>query len=67
MFGKTPEQIYEIFILLSIKTRIETPTQLMQVKAFVIIFILLSIKTRIETYCRDILHHDRQNFYPTIH
>ncbi len=56
-----------IFILLSIKTRIETPDYHIPGDS-VWIFILLSIKTRIETmpfhnqnsgYCH--------NFYPTIH
>ena len=42
-------KILKIFILLSIKTRIETKDGGMRVLEEVNIFILLSIKTRIET------------------
>ena len=56
-----------IFILLSIKTRIETCQSHLPGYAKYLIFILLSIKTRIETNSVLIGKWLTQNFYPTIH
>jgi len=56
-----------IFILLSIKTRIETGESMLPVIHPGDIFILLSIKTRIETERADKRTLARNNFYPTIH
>jgi len=57
--GKTsPKELAAIFILLSIKTRIETADLSREPDPRNIIFILLSIKTRIETSDNLIHHHD---------
>ena len=56
-----------IYILLSIKTRIETKRKILDGTAYQQIYILLSIKTRIETnryHFRDLTKLD---LYPTIH
>ena len=57
----------EIYILLSIKTRIETELATEQQLAIQDIYILLSIKTRIETWILMKLHQIHPNLYPTIH
>ena len=49
--------LINIFILLSIKTRIETSLSLAWIKCYNWIFILLSIKTRIETKQIDRIYH----------
>jgi len=48
--GAISRIVASIFILLSIKTRIETPFNTKLLPLWSIIFILLSIKTRIETF-----------------
>ena len=58
---------YPIFILLSIKTRIETFSDDDTPKPMYLIFILLSIKTRIETMKTENLYRFSIHFYPTIH
>ncbi len=57
----------EIFILLSIKTRIETLLLLIRHSLLLWIFILLSIKTRIETANEMHRKNVEYDFYPTIH
>ena len=57
-----------IYILLSIKTRIETTLEAGKPDDGIDIYILLSIKTRIETRHNSIvLQRFVANLYPTIH
>ena len=57
-----------IYILLSIKTRIETDDNSMTITLRDAIYILLSIKTRIETEWRYLWGMGNSgNLYPTIH
>ena len=57
----------KIFILLSIKTRIETYYSNIYIYIYNRIFILLSIKTRIETGMASCTTRRIPYFYPTIH
>ncbi len=57
----------KIYILLSIKTRIETAAVEVHTAQEDRIYILLSIKTRIETHPNTALNDGNLNLYPTIH
>ena len=61
------EVVLRIYILLSIKTRIETQRTQMPMPADPLIYILLSIKTRIETSVSLMPRMSLRNLYPTIH
>ena len=61
--GQLPTGIHLIYILLSIKTRIETTIRNYRIVALVCIYILLSIKTRIETGCAPSRKHLRHPIY----